>query len=140
MIAKIFLFQFVNSYASFFYLAFIAQSFGDCPETGCMGTLGTNLAIIFGARVVVGQFKQNFLPYWQHRHRLKLELEEAEGAPGAEPTSVKAKVTRPEKELLLDEVCFPPMCVRWMQFVCISWCSRCLELLVTESLMCVFIL
>lgn len=40
MITKIFLFQFVNSYASFFYLAFIAQSFGDCPQDGCMGILG----------------------------------------------------------------------------------------------------
>ncbi len=40
MITKIFLFQFVNSYASFFYLAFIADSLGDCPPDGCMGTLG----------------------------------------------------------------------------------------------------
>jgi hypothetical protein len=29
MIMKIFLFQFVNSYASFFYLAFVAKSMGE---------------------------------------------------------------------------------------------------------------
>lgn len=107
MIAKIFLFQFVNSYASFFYLAFIAQSLGDCPVTGCMGTLATNLAIIFGARVVVGQFKQNVMPYFKHQRRMKQGLEDGAGAQG-EGGSVKAgaksKVTRPEQELLLDEV------------------------------------
>lgn len=30
MIMKIFLFQFVNSYASFFYLAFVAKGMGEC--------------------------------------------------------------------------------------------------------------
>lgn len=30
MITKIFLFQFVNSYASFFYLAFVAKTMGEC--------------------------------------------------------------------------------------------------------------
>ena len=97
MITKIFIFQFVNSYASFFYLAFIASSLGDCPATGCMGTLGTNLAIIFGSRIAVAQFKQNLMPYFQYQHRLKQEVE-----PNAAQRTNKA--TRPERELLLDDV------------------------------------
>jgi hypothetical protein len=49
--------QFVNSYASFFYIAFIASSVssanddggqGDCAASSCMIPLGLNLAIIFG--------------------------------------------------------------------------------------------
>ncbi|RYH21849.1 hypothetical protein EON65_20075 [archaeon] len=46
MIAKIFLFQFVNSYSSFFYLAFLAERVGDCPDLdqgGCMPALTSNL-------------------------------------------------------------------------------------------------
>lgn len=44
MIGKIFLFQFVNSYASFFYLAFVAQFTGDCPpDIGCMPALASNI-------------------------------------------------------------------------------------------------
>lgn len=66
---------------------------GDCPKTGCMGALGTNLAIVFGARIVVAQLKQNVIPYFKYRRRMEHKLELAEG-----------KMTRPEKELQLDEV------------------------------------
>lgn len=55
MISKIFVFQFINSYASFFYLAFIAQFVGDCSaETGCMPSLAYNLGIIFATRYIFG--------------------------------------------------------------------------------------
>jgi hypothetical protein len=101
MITKVFLFQFVNSYASFFYLAFVASAMGDCPVTGCMGTLGTNLAIIFGSRIAVGQIKQNLVPYILHQRKLKKEMEKGQGE--GENANLK-KMTRPEKELLLDEV------------------------------------
>ena len=58
MIAKLFLFQFVNSYASFFYIGFIAQYqpsqpdaqdnwVGDCGAKNCMRPLAWNLGIIF---------------------------------------------------------------------------------------------
>ena len=146
MIIKIFLFQFVNSYASFFYLAFIAQTVGDCPVTGCMRPLGTNLAIIFGARIVISQVKQNFIPYLLHLHRIRTEFvhytstahssnnrdsrssigsgRDSSSSGSSPKNSVvlnligsgqkvsltqlgsgkKTRLTRPEKELLLDEV------------------------------------
>ena len=58
MIAKLFLFQFVNSYASFFYIGFIAKYQpaqpdaqdnwqGDCGAKNCMRPLAWNLGIIF---------------------------------------------------------------------------------------------
>jgi hypothetical protein len=55
MIGKIFIFQFINSYASFFYLAFIAQYTGDCPkDVGCMPSLAYNVGIIFATRYLFG--------------------------------------------------------------------------------------
>lgn len=55
---------------------------------------GTNLAIIFGARIVVAQLKQSVLPYLKHRFYLHQNMKENEGA----------GLTRPEKELILHEV------------------------------------
>lgn len=64
MIIKIFLFQFINSYASFFFLAFIAEYLaspkntspdfvGQCGAKNCMEPLSINLVIIFGSRLVL---------------------------------------------------------------------------------------
>lgn len=51
---KIFAFQFINSYASFFYIAFVAYHVEEsgCGPNGCMYSLGKNLAIIFATRYV----------------------------------------------------------------------------------------
>lgn len=92
IITKIFVFQFINSYASFFYLAFVATYFGDCPSAGCMGILGTNLAIIFGARIVVANFQEVIIPYYIHKYNMEQMAAHALG-----------KLTRPEKELALNE-------------------------------------
>lgn len=57
MIMKLFFFQFINSYASFFFLAFVAEYVqGGCGsgESACLKNLAVNLAIIFGTRIVVG--------------------------------------------------------------------------------------
>lgn len=74
VIIKIFLFQFVNSYASFFYLAFIASYLvkpdgvpenyvGQCGYTNCMQPLSVNLAIIFGSRLVVTNLLNLLIPF-----------------------------------------------------------------------------
>lgn len=60
-----------------------------------MGSLATNLAVVFGARIVVAQVKQSVVPYFQYHRRM--EHQQGHG-PG------KSKLTRPEKELQLDEV------------------------------------
>jgi hypothetical protein len=96
---KIFLFQFVNSYASFFYLAFIAKYFGDCPQNGCMGVLGINLGIIYGTRLAASYSCELLLPYFDFLLRYGQSMYSA----GADMMS---SISRPEKEHLLDEVSF----------------------------------
>ena len=64
MTVKLFVFQFVNSYASFFFLAFIAQNLsasdpssssrGQCGAPSCMQPLSVNLAILFCTRIATG--------------------------------------------------------------------------------------
>jgi hypothetical protein len=93
MITKIYMFQFVNSYASFFYLAFIAEVVGDCPKNGCMGILGTNLAVILASRILMAGLREVVVPYILHKRKLDYEMKHSSG-----------KLTRPEKELLFDEV------------------------------------
>ncbi len=49
LITKLFAFQFINSYASFFYIAFIKKLAGDpCQYNSCMAELSMSLAIVFG--------------------------------------------------------------------------------------------
>jgi hypothetical protein len=72
LISKVFLFEFVNNYASFFYLAFFAELFHDCPVKdagGCMLPLTYNLAIIFVSRTIVGNLISFLLPYATVLHR-----------------------------------------------------------------------
>ena len=66
MIMKLFSFQFINSYASFFFLAFIAEAFvGGCGggENSCVKSLAINLAIIFGTRLAIGNLLELGLPF-----------------------------------------------------------------------------
>jgi hypothetical protein len=93
MITKVFLFQFVNSYASFFYLAFIAESIGDCPDSGCMSSLAINLAIIFGSRLLTGNLFELLIPYLSYQYKYRTEI-----------LLHGDKISRPEKEFLLDRV------------------------------------
>jgi hypothetical protein len=112
MIAKLFIFQFVNSYASFFYLAFIAENTGDCPLSGCMPSLAINLAIIFGIRYLIcvyvcfvflfnnfrlatSIFFQLVIPYFLLQYQLQKVMKHH-----------KDTITRPELEFLLFKVFF----------------------------------
>jgi hypothetical protein len=93
MITKIFLFQFVNSYASFFYLAFIAESMGDCHGAACMSGLTINLATIFGTRLLVGNIMELLIPYLSYLYKYREETKRARG-----------HMSQPENEFLLDKV------------------------------------
>lgn len=83
LIIKVFVFQFVNSYASLFFLAFIAASLprpsyladtgeegdyiGQCGDTTCMRPLALNLFVIIAARMVfknLMDMAMPFLGYW----------------------------------------------------------------------------
>ena len=89
MIVKLFLFQFINSYASFFFLAFIAMNLdkspdtpsnfvGQCGATNCMQPLSINLAIIFGTRLTLTNFLDIFVPYVTYKMKIKKETEGVE--------------------------------------------------------------
>lgn len=102
LITKMFMFQFLNSYASFFFLAFIAQWLpkpvgvpeefvGQCGATNCMEPLAINLAIIFGTRLFVKNGTDILIPYIQAQMKLK---EETKG------TRVE-DLTLPEKDYML---------------------------------------
>ncbi len=65
LISKLFVFQFVNSYASCFYIAFIAEylqvpagspkgSVGACGGPDCMDILSQNLIIVFAVQIFTG--------------------------------------------------------------------------------------
>jgi hypothetical protein len=85
LIMKLFVFQFVNSYASFFFLAFIAlylakskdidddSTVGQCGANTCMYPLSVNLAIIFGVRLTVTNFLDIFIPYMNYKQKIKRE-------------------------------------------------------------------
>jgi hypothetical protein len=105
MITKIFLFQFVNSYASFFYLAFIAESMGDCSGSGCMSGLTINLAMIFGTRLVVGNVMELLIPYVSYLYKYREEAKRAKGT-----------MSQPENEYLLDKV-------DWQGLMCVCVCG-----------------
>ncbi|OQR84255.1 hypothetical protein ACHHYP_13660 [Achlya hypogyna] len=70
LIAKAFLFQFVNSYASLFYIAFIKIYVDNCSSDdtgGCIYDLMVALGIIFGLRLTSGNFFEAILPYFKRR-------------------------------------------------------------------------
>lgn len=85
LIMKLFVFQFVNSYASFFFLAFIALNLstssaidddtvvGQCGASTCMYPLSINLAIIFGVRLTVTNFLDIFIPYVNYKMKIRAE-------------------------------------------------------------------
>lgn len=84
LISKLFVFQFINSYSSFFFLAFIAtnldkpsgaseDSIGQCGASNCMQPLSINLAIIFGTRLTVANFLDIAIPYYMYRSKRRAE-------------------------------------------------------------------
>ncbi|CAN0389111.1 unnamed protein product, partial [Laminaria digitata] len=73
LIAKLAVFQFVNSYASLFYIAFI-QPFttSGCTYSSCLDSLCQSLAIIFCTRLIIANTMEILLP----RYRMKKKMEE----------------------------------------------------------------
>jgi hypothetical protein len=94
MIVKLFLFQFVNNYASFYYIAFVARnlpvppgapegSVGECGYEDCMTALAVNLGIIFGARIFIKNTFMLILNRFLKRRNLRL----AQKTNGSKPLS-----------------------------------------------------
>ena len=87
--------QFVNSYASFFYLAFISKWIGECEGQECMSNLALNLGIIFANQLLGSPLIDFFLNYANRRYRLAVDNLSEE--------SVKSK-SRVEREYYLEPV------------------------------------
>lgn len=108
LITKIFIFQFINSFASFFFLAFIAQNLdrpseldddgpegdyvGQCGFTTCMIPLSINVATIFGGKIVFKNITDVFMPWLKSRKKLRDETI------GVDPT---IQLTPAEEEFML---------------------------------------
>ena len=76
LIAKTFSFQFVNSFASLFYIAFVKPFIADidaCVNLSCMSELQTTLGTIFLMRVTVGNLTELGIPmmetFWKQRQK-----------------------------------------------------------------------
>lgn len=102
LIAKTFMFQFVNSYASFFYIAFIKKWTQDKCLGGCMVELSVQLGSIFITRIVQGNLTEVLVPLINAQLRLRAETSgggdankksSASNEKMSLPTSMDAKVS-----------------------------------------------
>jgi len=90
--AKLFVFNFVNSYSSFIYIAFIKTSLEgpylaegqSACEQSCIFLLFLNLIIIFGSQLVVGNLTEVILPYLKAKKKEKMEAVNGSTASPAE--------------------------------------------------------
>ena len=122
LIAKLFFFQFVNSYSSCFYIAFIAQympappgspvgAVGECGGPDCMEALSINLSIIFALQFLNGSLFKAGPAYIISFFKSK-EFQKDYTRRGffsifnLMPQSEFRKISRPETEYLLVQVKF----------------------------------
>ncbi|CAN0416237.1 unnamed protein product [Pylaiella littoralis] len=80
LIAKLAIFQFVNSYASLFYIAFVQPFTTECTYASCLDNLCQSLAIIFCTRLLIANTMEIYLPRFQMRRKEKKEKEGTEDA------------------------------------------------------------
>ena len=98
LITKVFTFQFVNSYAACFYIAFfkpILRTIDPCMNDDCMGELKFTLAIIFVLHLLVGIIMQSAVPL------VDKYLNEMENFKGV-PASMLQNVTETERDFMLE--------------------------------------
>eukprot|EP00968_Pinguiococcus_pyrenoidosus_P003107 scaffold184_cov316-Pinguiococcus_pyrenoidosus.AAC.5 len=88
LILKLFAFQFVNNYSSFFYIAFAQLRFeGTCGLNSCMDALAINMACIFTVDITVGNILETVVPLLKAQRRVNKLLDDMEGS-GLETISV----------------------------------------------------
>jgi hypothetical protein len=85
MVAKTFVFQFVNSYLPFFYLGFVAQYLprpasdspnymGTCGFYNCMGPLAITLQILYASRLTTDNAIAIFMDWWYQGSKRNAEM------------------------------------------------------------------
>lgn len=90
LITKTFVFQFINSYAALWYIAFIKPFIAEldpCLGT-CMQELSTSLSVIFIVRLLVGNFTAVAVPAITRRYKDK-QLEEVDEVSEVEHSSMR---------------------------------------------------
>lgn len=110
LILKVFVFQFINSYASLFFLAFIAPSLprpsylsdvgeeanyvGQCGAESCMKPLAINLGVIIGARMVFKNVMDVVIPYVNYLYTIRTQTKSF---------TIDRHLTPPELDYMLME-------------------------------------
>jgi threonine/homoserine/homoserine lactone efflux protein len=98
LISKTFVFQFVNSYASLFYIAFFKPFLAEDPCIGsCMHELQANLGTIFLTRLAIGNLTEVGIPSVQSY------LKSKEGTKG-----VEGEVSEVEKTFFMVSIIYVP--------------------------------
>ena len=96
---KLFLFQFVNSYTSLFYIAFVKSKAEGCINDNCMQELSTQLAIIFLTNLALNALELG-LPWVLRWLRDRSDLKKYERLKATNPQLVRptSELTRVEKD------------------------------------------
>ena len=99
LIIKTFLFRFFNSYASFFYIAFLKKPLevAGCLDQDCMGELRIQLGSIFVSQLIAGNASELIGPIVKAKLRVRgdnahAQKEAKRNAPGRKAQSVEEMV------------------------------------------------
>jgi anoctamin-10/anoctamin-7 len=100
LIAKVFIFQFVNSFSSLFYIAFVKPYIPDIDPcvVGCMQELSTSLGTIFLTRLATGSILSVAIPYYAQKARIK---KESKGADPKDLSDVELAFMQEEYHVML---------------------------------------
>eukprot|EP01035_Chromulina_nebulosa_P017170 gene17170-22686_t len=100
LIAKTFVFQFVNSLSSLFYIAFIKPYMIplDSCKVSCMAELQTGLGTIFLTRLATGGILKIVIPYVSQQYRIKTETE---GVDKDDLTEVETQFLQQDYDMVL---------------------------------------
>eukprot|EP01038_Epipyxis_sp_PR26KG_P011020 gene11020-14800_t len=97
LIAKTFIFQFVNSFSSLTYISFVKPfilTLDPCVQSGCMSELQSSLGTIFLTRLATGSILKVLIPYINSQLK-----EKAESKGGID----KDDFTEPERAFIQEE-------------------------------------
>ena len=110
LVLKVFVFQFINSYASLFFLAFIAPSLprppylsddgeegtyvGQCGAESCMKPLAINLGVIIATRMIFKNVLDLLIPYAKYLYTIRTQTKQF---------TIDRHLTPPEVDYMLME-------------------------------------
>jgi hypothetical protein len=100
LIAKTFIFQFVNSFASLFYIAYVKPFMGatDPCLVNCMTELQSGLGTIFLTRLATGSVLKLAIPYFMQKMKKK---NETKGVSPSDLTDVELAFIQDEYHVML---------------------------------------